>query len=55
MSISYCNDCERIVEDNTHTVFLTEDYFAYEDGEFVTICGTCGGDGVVELSEDRPN
>ena len=52
MSISYCNDCETIVEGQTTINYLTPDPNAYEDGEYVVVCDMCGGDDVVELRED---
>lgn len=55
MSLSYCNDCEQIVEGNTARVYLTADLTAAEDGEYVTVCNNCGNDGVVEVSEDGYN
>jgi hypothetical protein len=54
MSIDYCSDCERIVEGNTTTHYLTESNSAYEDGEYVTVCDFCGNDDVSSLSEDPP-
>ena len=45
MSLAYCNQCERIVEDNTEFCFDKE-----SDCE-VEICGLCGTDAVINLPE----
>ena len=55
MSVEYCQDCERIVEDNTTSSPLTPDLNAYDDGEYIVTCDFCGGDAVINLPEDDPN
>ncbi len=52
MSLSYCDECERIVEGNTTRVFRTFDLSGPddEDGEYVDECD-CGNE-VTELPEE---
>ena len=54
MSIEFCNDCNQIVEGNTVINYLTPDLNAYQDGEYVLLCGMCGGDYIINLPEDDP-
>ena len=52
MSISYCLDCEDVVEGNTSIQYLIPTATAYEDGEYILVCNFCGGDNVTGLQED---